>query len=155
MQKNILFTILILVFIAPRCRSSKQTMQEETSSPSADSSSAVSRPGIAQPTKITQNISAIEAVVDTIVIVTELQYDAHIFLNSSTPIRGTMSVAEAGQRLVVSPQFVADEHGQIDVNNPLNKSLLSLRSAKPGQSFKGRISINRRGGWVLLGVEDH
>ena len=86
MQKNILFTILVLVFIAPRCRSSKQTMQEETSSPSADSSSAVSRPGIAQPTKITQNISAIEAVVDTIVIVTELQYDAHIFLNSSTPI---------------------------------------------------------------------
>lgn len=105
------------------------------------------------PTSIAPNVSQVEAVVENVEYIDETQFNVGIFIVSSTPVAGRTSIVEAGQRLVVSPQYVRDPSGGMDMANDTNKRLMAIRLKQYGQSFKGKIVINRQGGWNLVDVD--
>ncbi len=149
-MKLIISRILFILLITG-CRSSHEERKSDTHTPDTTAQSTQAK--IPPPTSIAPNVSGIEAVVEKIDYLDAVQFNVGIFIISSTPVGGRTSVVETGQRLVVSPQFVKDPLGNVDTTIEINRRLMSIKSKETGQSFKGKISLNRYGGWNLVDVE--
>lgn len=149
--RSIIFIILILGGIS--CRSSEPPKQNPPAIP--DTTKTAATVNIKQPAAISQNVSNVEAVIERIELIDDVHYNLGIFIVSSSPVNGRVSIVEPGLRVSVSAVYVTDAAGTVDAKNEKNASLLSLRSAKPGVSFKGKIMLDQRGGWRLVEVENH
>ena len=143
---SILFLILIV-----GCRSSRPEAKNGASSPDSAQHRVISK--TVPPTSIAQNVSEIEAVVEKIEGIDETQFNVGIYVISSTPVGGRLSIVEAGQRMIVTSEFARGPAGNIDMMNETNKRLMTIRSKEIGQSFKGKITLNRYGSWNLIDVE--
>ncbi|HMD13367.1 MAG TPA: hypothetical protein VKI62_01935, partial [Bacteroidota bacterium] len=60
--------------------------------------------------------------------------------------------ASPGEHLTLIPQFVLTDSLTIDMTNARNLSLLSVRSLKKGNTFKGKISLNQQRSWILYEI---
>lgn len=143
---NLFLLLFLLAFLAvgSGCHSSKETQETKPSTP----------PKPVQPAAMTQSISSVEAVVENVEVVSGTQFNLKIFVVTAVPVGGRTNVIEPGTRLYVSPQYYADSTGKISFEDPRNKRILSLKSYQTGQSFKGKITINRQGGWNVIDVEE-
>jgi len=90
--------------------------------------------------------------VDSVVIVDTHRYRAYLYITEVMPQGGLPALAEAGQHIVASPEFVMSGGNSIDGENQRNKNLLGLRTAKPGDPFNVMISLRSDGTWLLLDV---
>ena len=150
---KLFFHVIFLLVLAAGagCRSSrgtKETPPAETQSQTPPGSPASS------PTVVAQNISNIEAVVEELQDFGATQFNLKIFVISSNPVNGRVSVVEAGQRIFVTPQYYADSTGKVNFEEARNKRLMSLKLLKTGQAFKGKIAINRQGSWNIVDVDE-
>lgn len=101
---------------------------------------------------IKQNVSYIEAVIDTVQIIDDIRFEANLLLSYVKSASNLESIAESGQYIRVTPQFVEGADKSPDMNNTRNKNLLSVRTAKPGSVLKGSVSLSPSGKWVLIDV---
>jgi len=128
---------------------------KKAEAPLLDSATTVVPAKPTQPTAIAQNVSRVKAVVEEVTVVDNTQFSVRIFILTSEPVSGKYSLIEPEQRVTVYPEFrYADAGGDIDKDEPRNKKLLALREAQVGQSFMGKITIDKRGIWKLVEVED-
>jgi len=128
---------------------------KKADAPPLDSITTVAPVKPTQPTAIAQNVSRVKAVVEGVSLIDHTQFSVKIFIITSEPFSGKYSLIEPEQRVTVYPEFrYADAGGTIDKDEPRNKKLLTLRDAQVGQSFMGKITIDNRGLWRLIEVED-
>jgi hypothetical protein len=152
-MKNVTFVVAAccLIFLVGCCSSDSARKSMEQA---PDSTTSVVSKKPAQPPAIVQNISRVNAVIEALTILDKTQYSLKIFIIKSEPFQGRFSLIEPEQRVTVYPDFVfTNNGGTVDAENPRNKGLLSLREALVGQSFVGKITIDRHGLWKLLEVE--
>jgi hypothetical protein len=143
---------IILMMGGLHCRSSEPAKQNP--SLFVDTTTTSVHPAVKPPAAIVQNVSTVEAVIENIDLVDDVHYTLGIFIVSSSPMNGRVSIIEPGQRVTVSATYVTDASGTVDPKNERNASMLSLRTVKPGVSFKGKIMLDQRGGWSLTEVEN-
>ena len=139
----------VAISVAGCCGS--KTVQK-TSEASTDTTSA-SAPTPAPRQAIVQNVSGVDAVIEAISLIDKTQYSLKIFVLKSEPVSGKFSLIEPEQRVTIYAQFVYAGN-EVDTSNAKNQKLLALRTANVGESFRGKISIDQKGMWRLLEVED-
>src|SRR5690349_4163688 len=127
------------------CHSSEAAKNGSTDRP--DSLSAKHPAGLAQ------NITRVEAVIDKKDIGDSLHYTLTLFVVSSSPVSGKVSLIEPEQRVVVVPKYKTDEGGVIDRADPRNIALLSVGRRNVGEKIRGTITRDQWGGYSLLTVE--
>jgi hypothetical protein len=149
---RIIFPVILLIVLAAAtgCKSSRET--GATPSGEVQAQTPPKTPG-SPATAPVQNVSGIEAVVESISD-PGAQYTLKIFVVESTPLNGRMSIVESGQRIIVSPQYAADSTGRVNFDEPRNKRIKSLSALKTGESFKGKVAINRQGGYNIVDVDE-
>jgi hypothetical protein len=157
-MKTILPSIsLFLSFIlAAGCCVSHPPSKLRRDSVSEPAVSQQSVPPAKQPTAIQANASMVEGIIQTVSVDTA-RWNYHIDLLvvavKSTP--NSTSLAESGQILSVTPQYVLDEQGAIDLGNVRNMSLMKLRStARAGDTLRGTISLRPDRTWALLDLSE-
>ena len=152
MMKILLFGFVSSAIIGIGCHS------PETMKQTASSGGGTTKPRAeaqeSSPTIIKPNASLISAVIESLVIIDDLQYRIAVRINSSTSVAGMATLAEPGQQTVLSPQYLFSNDKSIETTSDRNKKLMTLRSAKPGDTFRGKISLSGEGKWVLVEVED-
>ena len=146
------FGFVCTVIIGVACHSTETTKQ--TVSPGGVSIKPLTEANMSSPTTIKPNASLVTAVIDSLILIDDLQYRIAVRINSSTSVAGMATLAEPGQRTVLSPQYLLDNNKSIETTSDRNKKLLTLRSSKPGDTFHGKISLVEEGKWVLVEVED-
>ncbi len=104
------------------------------------------------PAYIKSNLSSVEAVIDSIVIIDDVLFEVDMRLVSVAPAGGSESIAEQGQHIRAIPLFSHSSGTVPDTDNQRNKNLLSLRSAKSGARLKGIVTFSREGKWMLVDV---
>jgi len=140
----------VLAFVAVGCCSSDKSQTSDAAKPEAQKRVIQSLGG--QPTTVKPNVTEIEARVESITLIDSIHYRLSLVLTSVKTIEGMESLAEAGQQLVVLPQYMMDDSGAIDIISERNKSLRSLRDVQAGDTFRGKISLAQKGEWVLVEV---
>ena len=153
-MKNIVPFVIVCLWISiAGCCSSESSQKSTQLIPDTTKPAVFSKP--AQSPAIVQNVSRVDAVIDALTIIDNTQYSLTIFVVKSEPVSGRFSLIEPEQRVTIYPEFVfTGAGGVVDGNNPRNKKLLALREAQVGQSFRGKITIDQRGLWRLIEVED-
>lgn len=150
---NIIFILLLVSFVllnvgccSSNASNSGENLRQKTTN-------VVSSPvKHSQPTAIKSNAVKIEAVVDSVTIVDEIDYQLYITISSILPVEGSETIAETGQHLIVTPEFYKEGNREIDKRHERNMKLLKLRDIKQGDRFKGIISLNSNGRWILIDV---
>lgn len=136
------------------CCSSK-TVQKSSSTLTDTTSATVPAPAPAPRQAIVQNVSRVDAVIEAINLIDKAQYSLKIFVLKSEPVSGKFSLVEPEQRVTVYAQFTYALNGtDVDTSSVKNQKLLALRTATVGDTFRGKISIDQRGMWRLLEIED-
>lgn len=134
------------------CRSSQSAEKSAVQTP--DTARTTGASVGSKPTAIVQNITRVEAVVEKVTVIDNIQFTLGIFVVRSEPVQGRYSIVEPQQRVTLHPEFhVSGTDGSVDLQNAQNKKMLSLREVQVGHSFTGKISIDQRGIWRLLEVE--
>ena len=108
------------------------------------------RPGAGAPTAIVQNLTYIEALVESLLIIDDMDYRLSIRLISAKGGGSAGSLAEPGQQLTVVPRYLMIEEGTQEKESERNGRLMSLRSARNGDKFEGTISRSTKDGWILI-----
>lgn len=149
MQWIVHYAFLFCVLGATGCFASKSADQSQQSG--NDSTAVAAFPEIHHaPNAVQQNISSVEAVVDSVFLIDEQQYKVSVLIRSLLLPEG--GFASPGEHLTLTPQFVLTDSSAVDMSNPKNLSLLSVRSLKKGNSFKGKISLNQQRSWILYEI---
>ena len=91
----------------------------------------------------------LSARIDLVVVTDSVRYRLIVRIDSATAGEG-VEVPTSGQRLELTPGFVVSEDSTIDLTNPRNARLYSLRAALPGKSISGSVLRDRRQRWVLI-----
>jgi len=95
----------------------------------------------------------VRATVRTVRLIDSLQYAATLRIDSVYSEEDIPAIAEAGQEITVAPQYFQSEGGFIDPSSNQNKRLLSIRSAKSGDSFHATITPSSDGKeWKITDV---
>lgn len=144
-------TLVALAAIVTGCCSSQKMEKTGSSVPDTQRHPGQTPPG--EGTSIKRNGAAVTAVVESVAVIDGDRYRIFVRLDAVTAAEGMDSPAEQGRRLVLSPEYALDWNGIVDHSNERNKRLLSLHSAKPGDKFRGTISMIARKGWVIVDVE--
>ena len=97
------------------------------------------------------NIVTISAIIESVAVVDTANYRLYVRI-ASTNAAGEESIT-AGQLMVVIPHYVYNDHSLIDWSIDINNKLRSLRNIHPGSPLEGRVMINQRQQWLLVGVE--
>lgn len=143
--------ICIAIVVAGCC--SSNTVQKSGEVSTDTTKTALSTPAPRQ--AIVQNVSRVDAVIEAISLIDKTQYSLKLFILKSEPVTGKFSLIEPEQRVTVYAQFTFIENGAVvDTANVKNQKLLALRTANVGESFRGKISIDQKGMWRLVEVED-
>jgi len=129
------------------CKTS-QDASERTLPP--DSTSAPKPPV----TTVAQNGSHVEAVIEQMQDLGGTQYNLRIFVVTATPLSGRTTMVEEGSRLMIVPQYYADSTGRVNFEELRNQRILSIKKKQAGESFRGKVVMNRFGGWNLIDVEE-
>jgi hypothetical protein len=104
-------------------------------------------------TALKQNLSAVEAVIDSVALgPAPGEYSLRVTLTRTTGVEPMENLAEAGQKITLVPQYVLGSTGAPDTASVRNKGLMGLRSATKGETLKGRIALGSDGRWVLVEV---
>jgi hypothetical protein len=117
------------------------------------SSEATKVKSAGSPAAIAQNVTRVEAVIDKKELTDSLHYSLTLFIVSASPVTGRGSLIEPEQHVAVLPQFKTDAVGTIDLADPRNVGLLSVRQKNVGEKIIGTISRNQWGGYSLLTVD--
>ena len=149
MQCIVQYAFLFCVLGATGCFASKTADQSQ---PSVNDSTAIAAfPEMHHaPNAVQQNISSVEAVVDSVYLIDDQQYKVSVLIR--TLLLPGSGFASPGEHLTLTPQFVLTDSSTVDMMNPKNLSLLSVRSLKKGNTFKGKISLNQQGSWILYEI---
>src|ERR1041385_3890316 len=157
---KILFALMLIPLVSsgPGCCSretAQKAPQESDAAGPAGREAIVREPHPTPPAETTlkRNGASVAALVESVSVLGDDMYTLFVRLDSAVAIEGMDSPAVQGQWLTLSPGYVLDEKGQIDRSNERNKRLMSLRSLKQGDQFKGRITLEKKNGWVLVDVE--
>jgi len=151
-MKNItlIFTIF-LIFSHWGCCSSENSRSNEglqKNSPENVTHSSRSE-GMAA---IKPNAVEVEAEIDSIIIFDELNYQLNVNIISVRSIENVEAISDIGNQLILTPEFFINEDNTIDKENERNLKLLQVRDLKHGEKFKGIISLNPSGKWVLTNI---
>jgi len=147
------FCACVFIVALPECHSSHEA-QSSGSPESSGIGSPVQSSGHLQPNVIQQNVSVVEATIDTVILDNEIAYHASVLVRSASGKEN--SEAAEGEHLNIRPQFaLTGDPPSVEPGDPKNKGLLRLRMMKRGDAFSGKISLGQDGIWNLLEVEDH
>jgi|GEM_PF-2583798 len=149
MQCKVHYAFLFCVLGATGCFASKTADQSQHSVNDSTAVAAFPESHHA-PNAVQQNISSIEAVVDSVLLIDEQQYKVSVLVRTLLLPEG--GFASPGEHLMLTPQFVLTDSSTVDMMNPKNLSLLSVRSLKKGNMFKGKISLNQQRSWILYEI---
>ena len=105
------------------------------------------------PTVLQQNISSVEAAVDSVFLIDDYHYRVSVLIRALLP--PDLGFVSPGENLTLTPQFALTDSFTLDMMNKKNISLLSVRSLKKGNIFDGKISLNPQGSWILFEVFNH
>jgi len=137
------FTFAVsLVWIGCHCCTIQQTGQQ-----TGDSTKSAVHSG---PSAITQQVSYVSGIIDSVIVVDTMRYKITLRLTSVASGGSGESMAEPGQRLTLVPQFVSDANGHPDLSHSRTKSLMSLMSAKKGDTIRCSIVYSIGNGWMLI-----
>jgi len=146
------YSFLFCCILAAGCFASKMADQPQVSV--TDSTVSVTHsPQHPTPNVLQQNISSVEAVVDSIMLIDDQHYRASVLIRALLPPDN--GFVSPGANHILTPQFVLTNSFTLDMTNKKNISLLSVRSLKRGNVFDGKISLNPQGSWILFEVFDH
>ena len=146
----------LVVFMDGCCPSSSST-----SSGQADSSKSTSLKAERKPSSFPQGAVAvasrfgndIKGTILGIQLIDSLQYKLTLRVDSVFAQEDIPVIAEARQEITARPQFSQGEGGSINPSEERNRRLLSLRSAKEGDTFHGVIALSSTTKeWYLLNV---
>ncbi len=147
------FLLFLLVCHYPGCVSSDSSGKKDAPPPAETAGSPASPAG--QPAAVKANSTIVTATVDSVVVLDDVHYKMAIHTTSAEAAGELSSLAEKGQSMVVTPEYVLTEEGKEDPASDRNRKLLSLRAAKPGQIIRGLVSLRQDGKWVLTEVFEH
>lgn len=158
MRAIIISSVIPMAIFIADCRSSEHGRKSPPDSSAAVQNASESTK-VAVPhqtgaqTTIKQNSSFVTAVIDSIIPVDEFRYRLYATV-LTVEARGAMeNLAESNQKLELRPEYTLNDRGVVDTNDERNKSILRLRSAHPGETFSGKVSLTVPGGWIITLVE--
>lgn len=102
------------------------------------------------PSALKQQVSYVTGVVDTVIIIDPTRYTISVRVTSVASGGMGESIAEPGQRVTLIPQFVNDADGKPDLSHRRSKKLISLRSAKSGDTIQCSIIYSIENGWMII-----
>ncbi|MDI6765962.1 MAG: hypothetical protein QME52_03970 [Bacteroidota bacterium] len=149
---NLIFYInLIFLFvISYSCCSSDKSRECKKTNDSA--LSLVQDSILIKPTTLKENAALIDAIIDSLIVIDDLQYELSIAIIKVSSIGAIDNFAEVGQRMTVKPNYVLDDSHKIDLLNERNKRLLKIKALKAGGIIKGKITLTKAGEWLLADV---
>jgi hypothetical protein len=106
-------------------------------------------------TAMKPNISRVTATVKSIVIIDTVDYRITAHIDSSAAIGDMPVFAEPGAEIALTPRYVKEAHGVVNIANERNKRLYSLRSLKEGAVFHGKIVRQPNGDWEIVDIDVH
>jgi hypothetical protein len=106
-------------------------------------------------TAMKPNISRVTATVKSIVIIDTVDYRISAHIDSSAAIGDMPGFAEPGAEIALTPRFILEAHGLVNISNERNKRLYFLRSLKEGAVFNGKIVRQPNGDWEIVDIEVH
>ena len=155
MMNYLLLFFAFLFFLRWGCSSSDQSQQQTQDSTvvtsTQDTTATIPLKSVL-PTTIKSNMTTVEAVVDTVLILDSLHYKIKLMISTVIPEGGYESLAENNQTISAIPGYVLNETGVADMNDQRNQGLFRLRDAHHQEPIKGKISLTEKQGWVLVSV---
>jgi hypothetical protein len=151
-MENFLALALVFLSVAGSGCSSPQTAK--TLSSGQDTVRETGQDRELKTTSLKRNGGVFTAVIEAVTILDELRYRLTVRLTTMAALEGMDAPSGQGQHLDLSPEYVLDANGTVDLSNERNKRLMTLRSAKPGDEVTGKISLVPEKGWVILDVEE-
>jgi hypothetical protein len=125
--------------------------------PGADTTAQVQSPpsggGQPSPTVWKENMSMFGAALIDIRLIDNYRYEMTLELRTVLPSGGAESLAESGQTVVVTPEYVLGADGNISLEVERNRRLFQLRGRKPGDAVMGRLTLHADGTWHLIDTE--
>ncbi len=107
-----------------------------------------------QATTFQRNASSVTAVIDSVRAAGENAYVLYCTLSAVEPVQSMPVFVQAGQSVALEPDFDLLTSGLPDPASVRNKRLLSVRSALPGKTIKGTITLRENGKWILLDITE-
>jgi hypothetical protein len=101
------------------------------------------------------NISRVTATVKSIVIIDTVDFRISAHIDSSSAIGDMPVFAEPGAEIALTPRYVMEARGVVNISNERNKRLYSLRSLKEGAVFHGKIVRQSNGNWEIVDIDIH
>lgn len=151
-MKKIFFTLFALsVLILFSCASKKEIVKEELPPPPPVIQQPIMNPRAA----IKENSTFVGAVVVTVDLIDSIEYKFRVNLQTAIPEQSGVALLEPGQSLEVYPAFIIDENAKIDLNNPINKKLLELRTLKKKGYFIGKLTVAPDNKCYITDVDVH
>jgi hypothetical protein len=141
---------IFIISLVWSCCNVKDSQQTGTIKKQNNKESVVQR--AKSPTVFKPNISVIEAIIDSVIIIDNNKFRVVITISSSIPEEDIASYADVGQQIICTPEYFISENGIIDENNNRNIKLKSLRGTESGEHIKAKISLGNKGDWKIIEV---
>lgn len=149
-MKAIIFTIVLFLFIG--CSTKKEVIKEE---PTQDlkAGQPVENAGHTAITTYKENSTLISAVLDTLIILDDYNYELKVKIITAIPDNWNVSVIEPGQVIAIYPAYLLDENQKIDLQNPINQRLFELRNLVKEGMFIGKATLARDNKFYITEVD--
>lgn len=152
MKTFLVCMIVVLMGGIPGCQSSRESAPNPLSAKATSSIGQTEKTGL--PATESENSCRVEAVVESIQPINADRFMVGLFVLKSTRIGGSGNLIEPTQRVIASPRFVTDASGTMDTSSPVNISFRKLRAMPAGSTIKGMLSVDHRGAWQLLSIDE-
>ncbi len=146
----LIFTIVLVFFHVGCCSSENSRSSEILQKNSTDSIADSSR--LERRVVIKPNAVEVEAEIDSFTILDEVNYQLVVNIISVSSLENVEAISDIGNKIVLTPEYFINEDNKIDKGNERNVKLLQVRDLKHGEKFKGIISLNPSGKWVLTNI---
>ena len=144
--------IVVLMGNIPGCQSSRVSATKPVSQQSPSSLGQIEKTGL--PATDAENSCRVEAVVESIQPINEHRFMVGLFILKSTRVKGSGHLIEPAQRVIASPRFITNASGTMDTSSAVNTSFRKLRTIPTGTTIRGMLSIDHRGSWQLLSIDE-
>lgn len=149
-MKAIVLLIIMLLLIG--CSSKKEALKE-----SKEENQTVEQP-IANPvpaniTTLKENSTLVSAVVDTLIIIDEYNYELKVKIITAIPDDWQVSVIEPDQVVNIYPAYILDENHKVDLQNPINQKIHELRNLIREGMFIGKVTLAKDNKYYVTKVD--
>lgn len=144
--------VLIILVTLIGCTTKKEVAKEEPVEKPKTEQTVVNQ-GPPSATTYKENSTLVSAVLDTLILIDEYNYELKVKIITAIPDDWNTSVIEPSQVLTIYPAYILDENKKINLQNPINQKIHELRNLVREGMFIGKVTLARDNKYYVTSVE--